>query len=105
MCWLSRSWTRTSEDGIGSGTEWYRPAAAMGTGWQRPRALRADTGRAVMVEVFLDRPWRARWPVNDDEIIEQAVAVGETTGREVLRAAAASRFQVRRPGADYRARR
>jgi rRNA-processing protein FCF1 len=45
-------------------------------------------GRLVTVEVFGDGQWHARRPVNDDEIIERALAIGEITRREVTLAAA-----------------
>jgi hypothetical protein len=57
-------------------------------GGSAPEQVAVIPGRRVTVEVFLDGPWHARRPVNDDEIIERAVAAGEITGREVLLAAA-----------------
>ncbi len=45
-------------------------------------------GRPVTVEVFGDGQWHVRMPVNDDEIIERAAAIGEITGRDVVLAAA-----------------
>ena len=45
-------------------------------------------GRPVTVEVFGDGQWHVRRPVNDDEIIERAAAIGEITGQEVVLAAA-----------------
>jgi hypothetical protein len=41
-------------------------------------------GRAATVEVFLDDAWHIRRPVNDDEIVQRAVAVKEITGQDVL---------------------
>jgi hypothetical protein len=45
-------------------------------------------GRPVTVEVLTDDSWHVRRPVNDNEIIERALAVGEITGRDVILAAA-----------------
>lgn len=44
--------------------------------------------RPVTIEVFADDSWHVRRPVNDNEIIERALAVGEITGRDVTMAAA-----------------
>jgi hypothetical protein len=41
-------------------------------------------GKAATVEVFLDDAGHIRRPVNDDEIVERAVAIREITGRNVL---------------------
>jgi hypothetical protein len=57
-------------------------------GGNAPERVALIPGRAVTVEVFLDGAWHARRPVNDDEIIERALAVSEITGRQVLLAAA-----------------
>jgi hypothetical protein len=57
-------------------------------GGSDPERIARIPGRAVTVEVFLDGPWHARRPVNDDEIIERALAIGEITGQEVILAAA-----------------
>ena len=56
-------------------------------GSDRERIARIP-GRAVTVEVFLDEAWHLRRPVNDDEIIERALAIGEITGQRVILAAA-----------------
>jgi PIN domain len=45
-------------------------------------------GRPVTVEVLTDDSWHVRRPVNDNEIIERALSVGDITGRNVLLAAA-----------------
>ena len=44
--------------------------------------------RPVTVEVLVDDSWHVRRPVNDNEIIERALYVGEITGRGVILAAA-----------------
>jgi hypothetical protein len=41
----------------------------------------------VTIEVLLDGDWHQRRPNNDGEIIDQAVAIGELTGRPVILAA------------------
>lgn len=41
----------------------------------------------VTIEVFLDGAWHQRRPNNDGEIIDQAVAVGDLTGQQVILAA------------------
>lgn len=51
-------------------------------------ASRGYRARAITVEVLLDGPWHARQPVNDDEIIERALAAGDITGQQALLAAA-----------------
>jgi hypothetical protein len=56
-------------------------------GGSHPERIARIPGRAVTVEVFLDGAWHMRRPVNDDEIVDRALAIGETTGREVLLAA------------------
>jgi PIN domain len=50
----------------------------------RPAQPARIPNRDVTVEVFLDDAWHLRRPVNDDEIVERAVAIKETTGRSVL---------------------
>jgi hypothetical protein len=57
-------------------------------GGSDPERLAHIPGRPVTVEVFLDGAWHVRRPVNDDEIIERALAVSEITGQAVLLAAA-----------------
>lgn len=69
-------------------------------------------GRPVTVEVLVDDSWHVRRPVNDNEIIERALHVGEITGKDVILAAAdySMLFQassarlktalVKRPGED-----
>lgn len=57
-------------------------------GGSDPERLARIPGKSVTAEVFLDGAWHLRRPVNDDEIIERALAVGKITGREVLLAAA-----------------
>jgi hypothetical protein len=44
--------------------------------------------RPVTVEVLADDSWHVRRPVNDNEIIERALYVGEITGKDVILAAA-----------------
>jgi hypothetical protein len=44
--------------------------------------------RPVTIEVLTDDSWHVRRPVNDNEIIERALAVAEITGRDVTLAAA-----------------
>ena len=44
--------------------------------------------RPVTVEVLVDDSWHVRRPVNDNEIIERALYVGEITGKDVILAAA-----------------
>ena len=44
--------------------------------------------RPVTVEVLVDDSWHARRPVNDNEIVERALYVGEITGKDVILAAA-----------------
>lgn len=44
--------------------------------------------RLVTAEVLTDDSWHVGRPVNDNEIIERALAVSEITGREVTLAAA-----------------
>jgi hypothetical protein len=41
-------------------------------------------GKPVTIEVFGDGPWHARRPVNDDEIVQRALAVGEITRKDVI---------------------
>jgi hypothetical protein len=65
---------------------------------------------ATTIEVMLDGDWHRRRPSNDAEIIDQAVAVRQLTGRDVrlvtadgpmlYRAAAASLIPVRMPRRD-----
>lgn len=57
-------------------------------GGSDPERIARIPGRAVTAEVFLDGAWHIRRPVNDDEIIERALAIAEITGREVILAAA-----------------
>lgn len=52
-----------------------------------PTKPAAIPGRAATVEVFTDDPWHERRPVNDEEIIDRAAAIGEITGKNVLLAA------------------
>jgi hypothetical protein len=44
--------------------------------------------RPVTVEVLADDSWHLRRPVNDNEIIERTLYVGEVTGKDVILAAA-----------------
>jgi hypothetical protein len=44
--------------------------------------------RPVTVEVLADGSWHVRRPVNDNEIIERALYIGEITGKDVILAAA-----------------
>jgi hypothetical protein len=44
--------------------------------------------RPVTVEVLADDSWHVRRPVNDNEIIERALYIGEITGGDVILAAA-----------------
>ena len=44
--------------------------------------------RRVTIEVLTDDSWHVRRPVNDNEIIERALAVGELAGRDVVLASA-----------------
>lgn len=57
-------------------------------GGNDPERIAHIPGHAVTIEVFLDGPWHARRPVNDDEIIQRALVVGEITRQEVVLAAA-----------------
>ena len=41
----------------------------------------------MTIEVFLDDPWHARRPVNNEEIIERALTINEITGKGALLAA------------------
>ena len=52
-------------------------------GGSDPERIARIPGRQLTVEVFLDGAWHVRRPVNDDEIVERALTVGEITGREV----------------------
>jgi hypothetical protein len=52
------------------------------------QAVPLPGSRPVTVEVLTDDSWHVRRPVNDNEIIERALAVSEITGREVILAAA-----------------
>lgn len=45
-------------------------------------------GKEVTVEVLLDDAWHVRRPVNDDEIVQQAVTIKEVTLKSVVLAAA-----------------
>lgn len=51
-------------------------------------AVALPGSRLVTVEVLTDDSWHVRRPVNDNEIIERALAVTEITGRDVILAAA-----------------
>jgi hypothetical protein len=44
--------------------------------------------RPVTVEVLVDDSWHLRRPVNDNEIIERPLYIGEITGKDVILAAA-----------------
>lgn len=57
-------------------------------GGNAPARVAQLPGRKVTVEVFLDGAWHVRRPVNDDEIIERALAAAQITGRDVVLAAA-----------------
>lgn len=59
--------------------ELHRPSPA------EPAALPGRRGTTI--EVLLDGDWHRRRPNNDGEIIDQAVAVKELTGRPVILAA------------------
>lgn len=52
-----------------------------------PTEASSIPGKPVTVEVFLDSPWHVRRPVNDDEITQRAVEIGEITGKSVVLAA------------------
>jgi hypothetical protein len=45
-------------------------------------------GKLVTIEVLHDDPWHVRRPVNDEEIIQRAAAIGEITGKIVVLTAA-----------------
>ena len=44
-------------------------------------------GRNATIEIFTDDPWNVPLPKNDSEILEQALAFRDNTGRDVLLAA------------------
>jgi PIN domain len=52
------------------------------------RAAMIPGSRPVTIEVLADDSWHMRRPVNDNEIIERALFVGEVTNRHVILAAA-----------------
>lgn len=44
-------------------------------------------GRNATIEIFLDDPWNVPLPKNDSEVIHQALAIRDITGRDALLAA------------------
>lgn len=57
-------------------------------GGRATEAVALPGRKPVTIEVLTDDSWHVRRPVNDNEIIERALAVGEITGRDVIVAAA-----------------
>ena len=57
-------------------------------GGNASQAVPLPGSRPVTIEVLTDGSWHVRRPVNDNEIIERALAVGEITARDVILAAA-----------------
>ena len=51
------------------------------------KAVALPGNRPVTIEVLVDGSWHVRRPVNDAEIIERALFVGEVTGRDAVLAA------------------
>jgi|SRR5580698_7630926 hypothetical protein len=72
-------------------------------GGSDPERIAHIPGRPVTAEVFLDGPWHVRRAVNDDEIIERALAVGEITGQDVMLVAADFAMLYRASAAGLRA--
>jgi hypothetical protein len=72
-------------------------------GGSDPERIARIPGRPVTVEVFLDGAWHVRRPVNDDEIVERALAVGEITGRQVMLAAGDYKMLYRASAAGLKA--